>query len=48
MRLSSGELSECDEDNMSVLADHFTKVLNNLKKIDNEVVNIIRLREVMS
>ena len=31
-----------------MFADNFTKVLNNQKKTDNEVVNIIRLREVMS
>ena len=48
MRLPSGELAECDEDYMSVFAAHFTKVLNNQKKTDNEVVNIIWLREVMS
>ena len=48
MRLPSRELSECDEDNVSVFADNLTKVLNNQKKTDNEVVNIIRLRELMS
>ena len=47
MRLPSGELAECDEDNMRVFADNFTKVLNNQKNTDNEVVKIIWLREFM-
>ena len=48
MRLPSGGLTENDEENVSVFAEHFAKVLNNQKRIDSKVVNNIRLREVMS
>ena len=47
MRLSSGNLAENDEENVSVFANHFKKVLNNHKMTDTTVINEINLREVM-
>ena len=47
MRLPSGNLVENDEENVSLFANHFKKVLNNHKLIDTTVINEIDLREVM-
>ena len=47
MRLPSGSLTENDEENVSVFAIHFKKVLNNHKLADKIVINYIHLREVM-
>ena len=47
MRLPSGNLAENDEENVSVFANHFKKVLNNHKTKDTTVINEIQLREVM-
>ena len=47
MRLPSGNLTENDEENVSVFANHFKKVLNNHKPTDTTVINEIHLREFM-
>ena len=47
MRLPSGSLTENDEENVSVFANHFKKVLNNHKPTDTIVINDIHLREVI-
>ena len=47
MRLTSGNLAENDEENVSVFANHFKKVLNQHKMTDTTVTNEINLREVM-
>ena len=47
MRLPSGNLTENDEENVSVFANHLKKVLNNHKTTDTTVINKINLREVM-
>ena len=47
MRLPSGNLTENDEENVSVFANHFNKVLNNHKTTDTTVINKINLRWVM-
>ena len=47
MRLSSGNISENDEENVSLFANHFKKVLNNHKPTDKTVINKINLRGVM-
>ena len=47
MRLPSGNLAENDEENVSVFANHFKKVLNNNKMTETTVINEINLREVM-
>ena len=39
MRLPSGNLAENDEENVSVFANHFKKVLNNHTLIDTTVIN---------
>ena len=45
-RLPSGNLAENDEENVSVFANHFKKVLNNHKPTDTTVINEINLRVV--
>ena len=47
MRLPSGQLAENDEENVSVFASHFKRVLNNHKPTDREVINDIESRKVM-
>ena len=47
MRLPSGSLADNDEENVSVFANHFKKVLNDHKPIDTIVINNIQLQEVM-
>ena len=47
MRLPSGSLSENDEENVRVFANHFKKVLNNHKPTDTTVINDIYLWKVM-
>ena len=47
MRLPSGSLAENDEENVSVFANHFKKILNNHKPTDTTVINYIYLREFM-
>ena len=47
MRLPSGNLAENEEENVSVFANHFKKVLKNHKPTDITVINEIHLREVM-
>ena len=47
MRLPSGCLAENDEENVSVFASHFKKVLNNHKPTDKKVINDIDLGEVI-
>ena len=47
MRLPSGNLAENNEENVSVFANHFKKVLNNHKMTDTTVINGINLQEVM-
>ena len=47
MRLPSGNLTDNDEENVSVFANNFKKVLNNQKPTDTTVINEIHLREVM-
>ena len=47
MRLPLENLAENDEENVSVFANHFKKVLNNHKPTDTTVINEIYLREVM-
>ena len=47
MRPPSGNLAENDEENVSVFANHFKKVLNNHNPTDTTVINEIHLREVM-
>ena len=47
MRLPSGNLADNDEENVSVFANHFKKVLNNHKPTDTTVINEIHFREVM-
>ena len=47
MRPPSGNLAENDEENVSVFANHFKKVLSNRKTTDTTVINEINLREVM-
>ena len=39
MRLPSGNIAENDEENVSVFANHFKKVLNNNKSTDTTVIN---------
>ena len=46
MRLPSGNLADNDEENVSVFANHFKKVLKNHKMTDTTVINEINLREV--
>ena len=46
-RLPSGSLAENDEENVSVFASHFKRVLNNHKPTEKNVINDIHLREVM-
>ena len=41
MRLPSGDLAETYEENAKVFAKHFGKVLNNKKRINNNVMNDI-------
>ena len=41
MRLPSGDLAENDEENVRVFAEHFSKVFNNHKKTDKNVINDI-------
>ena len=47
LRLPIGRLAENNEDNISVFASHFKKVLNNHKPTDKAVINNINLREVI-
>ena len=47
MRLPSGIFAENDEENVSVFANHFKKVINNHKPTGTIVINYIHLREVM-
>ena len=47
MRLPSGNLAENDEENVSVFANHFKKVLNNHKTTDTTLIIEINLQEVM-
>ena len=47
MRSPSGNLTENNEENVSVFANHFKKVLNNHKMTDTKVINEINSREVM-
>ena len=47
MRLPPGQLAENDEENVSVFASHFKRVLNNHKLTEREVINDIDLRKVM-
>ena len=47
IRLHSRSLAENYEENVSVFANQFKKVLNNHKPIDTIVINDIHLREVM-
>ena len=47
MRLTSGNLAENDEENVSVFANHLKKVLNTHKPTDTTVINTTHLREVM-
>ena len=47
MRLPSGNLTENDEENVSVFANNFKRVLNNHKTTDTTVTSEINLREVM-
>ena len=44
MRLPSGNLAGNDEENVSVFANHFKKLLNNHKTTDTTVINEINLR----
>ena len=48
MRLPSGDLAENDEENVRVFAEQFSKVLNNHKKTDDNFINNILLRKVMT
>ena len=47
MRLPSGNLAENNEENVSVFANHFKKVLNNHKTTDTTVIDEINIQEVM-
>ena len=47
MRLPSGNLAENDEENVSVFANHFKKVINNNKRTYTTMINEINLREVV-
>ena len=47
IRMTSGELATKDEENVWVFADHFGKVLNNIKPTDTRVINSINLHEAM-
>ena len=47
MRLPLGNLTDNDEENVIVFANHFKKVLNNHKPTDRTVINEINLWEVM-
>ena len=47
MRLPSGSLAENDEENVSVFASYFKKVLYNHKLTEKIVINYIHLLEVM-
>ena len=47
MRIPSGNLTENDEENVSLFANHLKKVLNNHKPTDTTVINEIHLQEVM-
>ena len=47
MKLPYGKLAENDEENVSIFTNHFRKVLNNHKPMDNYVIQEIHLREVM-
>ena len=48
MRLPLGDLVENDEENVRVFAEQFSKVLNNHKKIDDNFINDILLRKVIT
>ena len=48
MRLPLRDLTENDEENVRVFAENFSKVLNNHKKTDDNVINNILLRKVMT
>ena len=48
MSLPSGDLAETDKENAKVFSQHFGKVLNNNKSINNKVLNDINSREVMN
>ena len=43
MRLLSEELAKTDEDNVKVFSVHFGKVLNDMKRTDDRVINDIQL-----
>ena len=47
MRLPLGSLTENNEENVSLFASQFKKVINNHKRTDKIVINDIQLREVM-
>ena len=44
MKLPSGKLVENDEEIVSVFANHFSKVLNNHKPTNDDVIQEINLR----
>jgi len=46
-RTPSGSPTENDEENVSVFASHFKKILNNHKPTDKIVLNDIHLLEIM-
>ena len=48
MRLSSGDLAKNDEEYVRVFVEHFSKVLNNHRKTDKNVINDILLRKFMT
>ena len=47
MRIPLGNLAGNDEENVSVFASHFKKVLNNHKPTDTILINDIHLQEVV-
>ena len=47
MRLPSGSLTDNDDENVSLFANHFKKVFNDHKPTDTTVIHDIYLREVM-
>ena len=48
VRLLPGDLAENDEESMRVFVEHFSKVINNHRKTDKNVINDRILREVMT
>ena len=47
MRLSSGELSTKDEENVKLFSVNFGKVLNDMKPIYDSIINEIQLRDAL-